>query len=114
AAFGPVAFTPGGKLLAIPSGDRLAFLDLSTGKAKSALKMPPAPRCFALAFSRDGKWLAASVGRTPQDGSVTLWQSGAAEPRASLGNVALRLAFSPDSRTLALASPSGEVLWWRL
>jgi WD40 repeat protein len=113
AVLGPVAFTADGKLLAIPIGDHLAFVDLGTGKVQSTLKMPAAPHCYAVALSRDGKWAAASTGR-PQQGSLTLWQIGIAEPRASLGYTALQMAFSPDGSTLAVATASGEVLWWRL
>ena len=110
-----LAFSPDGKILAKPAGFEGAIqlwriadgrpLERLTGKNRSV---------HSLAFSPDGKHLAATGG----EGHLTIWnlEAGAAnEPLATDGLADGPLAFSPDGRTIATrggdcASTSGTGL----
>jgi hypothetical protein len=74
---------------------------LNPGKLELALKVGPLAPVVAVAFSPDGKWLAAgSYGR------VTVWELPSARPVKVLTNVlgaVNDLRFSPDGRLLAAA-----------
>jgi WD40 repeat protein len=86
-------------VLAMPSGERLARLDVE-GEARS------------VAFSPDGRLLAAGQG----DGSALLWETGdwerVGQPLELRAANALAVAFSPDGRTLATSHDDGAVVVW--
>jgi len=68
---------------------------------------------FSVAFSRDGRWLAAGA----NDHSIRLWQTatGREMPKLSGHNGWVQaLAFSPNKRQLASGSNSGEIKLWDL
>ncbi len=68
---------------------------------------------LALAYSPDGKWLAAGG----FDGSVQLWETATGKLAAALTGHHQRigsLAFAPDSKTLASGAADGTVKWWNV
>jgi WD40 repeat protein len=73
----------------------------ATGKLELALKVGPLSPVAAVAFSPDGKLLAAG-----EYGQVTIWDLGAVHPVAVLTNVlgtVNDVRFSPDGKLLAVA-----------
>jgi len=116
---GYVLFSPDGKTLAIGEGKGgIRLFDWRTGK----VTLPPVFRTtklrnswegiMALAFSPDGKYLAAAYW---PDSQVYLWDLKAGGEATMLsGHTALirALAFSPDNQTLASASDDSTVRLW--
>ncbi len=75
----------------------------------------PGGTAIAVAFSPDGKTLAASGGHAAGRGAVEFWDAATGEPlRALTGHTASApdLAFSPDGRRLATASLDGTAKVW--
>ncbi len=120
--FGGVAVSPDGKLLAHVGSDRLvAVVDAATGNSVGHFpSQPPNGFLTALAFSRDGKTLAA---RAP-DRALYLWDTaGGKEPRVlgktpsavGYGYTAFdnqnRMAFAPDGKLLAVVDDWSIRLW---
>jgi WD40 repeat protein len=107
-----LALEPGGRILATDHGQ---FLDLQSGRiTRRALT---SGTTTALAFSPDGKYLAAG----DESGQVTVWDSDANEhlgilPASPAADGKPRhvsaLAFSPDGRTLAAAGYDGTLRLW--
>lgn len=108
-----LAVKPGGRVLATDHGQ---LLDLQTGQVTRRTLTPDATT--ALAFSPDGKYLAAG----DEAGQVTVWDGAARRSLGGLpptavgdGRAARRvsaLAFSPDGRTLAAAGKDGTLRLW--
>jgi len=102
-----IAFSPDGKLLASSGADFVIRIwDLAAGKEAttiSALKMAPE----ALAFSRDGKLLAAGL-----HSKIQLWEIAAGTGVGSLEtrfSPITRLAFANDGKILLAGGPNGQV-----
>src|SRR5262249_1381326 len=110
-----VAFAPGGQTLACGGFDGLTLFDARAGRPNRWLG-PGEVR--ALAFSPDGKLLAADQGGT----GVVLWDARTGEQRHTLaghGSFVSSVAFAPDGHTLATGSARvvggkivGEVKLW--
>jgi eukaryotic-like serine/threonine-protein kinase len=103
-------FAPQGALLAsVNQGDSFTVWDSKTGEKR--LQGNQAEQVNRIALSPDGHWLAVGGPRR-----LTLWDCETKEKRGDLATLAgLPLAFSPDSRTLALgcdAEGFSGIQWW--
>ena len=98
-----VAFSPDGRLLAMPSGGSAVWLlDAGSGTVWKALE-GHSSIVYAVAFSPDGKLLASASGDT----TVRLWEAGSGMVRKTLeghSSSVCAVAFSPDGKLLASAS----------
>jgi WD40 repeat protein len=119
---GGLAFSPDGKLLAGGgstldpasglTGGILVLWDTQTGARTQILTAGMgSERIMALAWSADGRWLAAGM----YSGRIVLWDMLTLQPVANLaghnGSI-IGLSWSPDSRLLASNSHGGTVLVW--
>jgi WD40 repeat protein len=113
-ARGPVAMAPDGKTLAVGSADHEIFLwDVLTGKELGRWKAQE-DRVFSMAFSPDGRWLAAATEKT-----VRVWWTATGELFRTFNyNHAWRwprvpghLVFSMDGQWLAIDGHGGSEIW---
>ncbi|MBI5882745.1 MAG: caspase family protein [Elusimicrobia bacterium] len=114
-----LAFSPDGLLLAVAGGTELSpednAVELWDLKGKRPARMLGGELAYQrVVFSRDGSAVAGFFG----DGGFRLWKTGSGEelfakgPSGALSGYAI--AFSPDSRLLAVAGQTGVELWdWR-
>jgi eukaryotic-like serine/threonine-protein kinase len=106
-----LAFSPDGRLLAMPSGDKdLTVWDTSTGEVRRL--QGHSARVLRLAFSRNGLLASAS-----EDKTVKVWNTTTGQEvwtlRDHLGPVHA-VAFSPDGQLLASASEDQTVKLWNV
>ncbi len=107
-----LALSPDGLTAAIGLDRGIRLIDVRTGAAREA-KGALASRPISLLFSPDGR----TVVSTNVDGTVTLWNAGAATPSETLhGHLrsVWQPAFSPDGDTLYTASSDGTAIAWDL
>lgn len=116
-----LAFAPDGQTLASGEGQPLSskdgalpesspgvikLWDCATGKERSTLR-GHAHGIYALAFSPDGRLLAAGGGRSNQAGEVKLWDLGTHQERLTLRGEEYpfrTVAFAPDGKCVAAGS----------
>jgi WD40 repeat protein len=115
-----LAFSPDGKTLAVAhtrwdqkhtrvSGG-IVLWDVVAGKEKARLKPSPPRGVYQVAFSPDGKTIAAFEGRRDEDkkelhNEIALWDVATGKVRATIPQPGggSGLTFSPDGKTLALS-----------
>jgi WD40 repeat protein len=109
---GGIALSPDRNTLAITGGDNMVVLwDLMEGKPRRTLKVDKG-KVDAVAFSRDGRWIATG-GRTAKANGceVLLWDAKSGEVKHTflgLTEYIHVLAFSPDGKTLAVCAGGGR------
>jgi WD40 repeat protein/tRNA A-37 threonylcarbamoyl transferase component Bud32 len=82
-------------------------------KGRAATVLQHGPLLNAVAYSRDGRWIAVAG----QDGAIRLWEAATGgEGRLLKGHTswAAAVAFSPDSRRLASGGNDGTLRLWEL
>jgi WD40 repeat protein len=111
-----LAFAPDGRTLAL--GDQagaVTLLDSATGKP-SVLREGGSGEVAALAWTADGKALAACVVRPPLPVTVGVWNVATRKRETELAGFAAAvsdLVFSPDGRSLAASEDgSGRLTVW--
>jgi RNA polymerase sigma factor (sigma-70 family) len=112
-----VAFSPDGKALASGQGEsRVVLWDVATGKEQRAMK-GDAGSAVALAFSPNGRFLAAAVSEGKggkQSCATRFWDARSGELLRSWSDTATSLAFTSDSSKLAILGRDGVVSLWDL
>ncbi len=114
-----LAFSPDSRLLASGSRDRSVNVwDAATGELTQRLDEWQAGEVFSVAYSPDGKWLAAGLAAPERSGGTgrvevwnaqtgrRLWSRGA----HSLGALCVR--FAPDGTTLASSGQDNAIRFW--
>jgi hypothetical protein len=118
---GALAWAPrvkGGSLLAVGSYREVLLLDALSGRVRARLS-GPAGSVTSVAFSADGRLLAAASGAPGQFGEIRIWEV-AGSPARPVPRRVLRghddliysIAFSPDARTIAAGSYDRRVSLW--
>ncbi|MFI5627272.1 WD40 repeat domain-containing protein [Nocardioides sp. NPDC051685] len=105
---GSISFSPDGSLVAVASGDSVSVLEAESGDEVGTVA---AARGVDPVWSPDGRWLAGVT----TEGHPTIWDATTFESVESLpGQSATAVAFSPDSRSLAVtADPSSiRLMLW--
>ena len=100
-----IAIRPDGAEAALAYGDRVLRRSMSDGAPVGAWRLPAGP-VRALAWSPDGKRLAAIVRGDPT-ARVLRTDGGAAATGFEVDREAWAVAFSPDGATLAVGSAAG-------
>ena len=117
---GVLGFSPDGSVLVNdPTGRVLQWIDPVTGQARRSADVGPDP-IWQAAFSADGERMATAAGSwssedRQQQGLIRLWRmaTGTATGQAWPLTNRVRIAFSPDGKTLAaVLADSGSVQLW--
>ena len=114
AIFYALAWHPHGGPIAIGGYKETRLIDPATHKWIATLPNA-ADAVRALAFSRDGRLLAAAGGQPARKGEIQLWNVSKRQLAATIGghsDCVYAVAFSPDSATLATASYDKLVKLW--
>jgi RNA polymerase sigma factor (sigma-70 family) len=111
------SFSPDGKVLAAGLGDgRLDLWDVATGKEVRNLE-GVLDRAYAVAFSPDGRFLAA-ICLDKKDGKhgciVRLWGAAGGELLRSWEDTGASFGFTPDGQGIAILGTDGAVRLWTL
>jgi WD40 repeat protein len=115
----PIAVSPKAGIFACldATDGSIALRELESGRVQGKLTPPPGP-LRALAFSPDGRQLAAGAGGDGQPGVAVVWDVAAQKvvSRCAGHQAAVEhVAFSPDGRQLATASPAAQELFlWQV
>ena len=111
-----LAFGPDGKTLAVATYREVQFWNLETKSiAARWTGHPDAVR--SLAYSRDGRLLAAGGGVSGASGEVRLWDVGAGRELRAFGDhtdAVNAVAFNPDGTRVATASSDKTIKTWEI
>jgi hypothetical protein len=110
-----LAVAPDGSLLAAGTGERGVVLwNIVTGKELACLKTSPRKeRAEMVAFSPDGRWLAAAIWGK---GLIRFWEVPGLTEKTSFptpGRQVRALVFSPDGRHVAAGTQDGSLILWQ-
>jgi WD40 repeat protein len=109
-----LGFAPSGKLLAVGGYKEVRLLDASTAKPLATLT-GHAGQVRAVAFSPDGKWLAAAGGLAARSGEIKIWDAETHDLlRTMTGHkdAIYSLAVSPDGKLIASSSYDKLIKLW--
>lgn len=109
-----LAYHPAGRLLAAGRHGGVAFVAPGDGRTVAFLD-GLADIARAVAFSPDGRLLAAGGGHAQRGGEVKIWDVSDHRDLLTIeghGDTVQALAFSPDGRTLATASYDKDIKLW--
>ena len=107
-----IAFSPDGTLLAVSAGSAVQLWYVENWTVSSTL---PGSSGYAVAFSSDGKTLAAAGGTAGED--IKIWNYKTGEALNSLighTNWVHSIAFSPDGKILASGSADDQIWLWNM
>jgi WD40 repeat protein len=123
-----LAFSPDGRVLAVGGmketyfdkkdkepvlrTDQIKLYDAGTGKEAATLELGMLGGTAAMAFSPDGKTLAAAtLSFSP---TIILWDVNTGKPKKAVRDkkVLVSLAFSPDGKMLATGDEEGDIKLW--
>lgn len=111
-----LAYQPGGKLLALGTFKEVRLVEPESGKVVATLP-GETEDVRAVAFSPDGKLLAAAGGLPARGGEVKIWD---VQQRAPLRRIAghadciYAVEFSPDGKSVATASYDKLIKLWEV
>jgi len=115
-----LAFSSDGRTLAGADYEgNIILWDVASAKVRTTIRQEDRRRVSSLAFSLDGKTLAAGVsdrpGRDHEPGLIVLWDAATGQRRLALTghtNAVLSVAFSPDGKLLASGGLDRTVRLW--
>ena len=111
-----VAFSSDGRHLAT-AGKHLKVWSVPNMEEKFTLRHSEATWVWTLAFSRNGRYIAAGEGNNEGPGRVRVWNLATQKPVVSMDvdpKFVYSVAFSPDNRTLACAGWQGTIKLWNV
>ncbi|HVT94742.1 MAG TPA: c-type cytochrome domain-containing protein [Bryobacteraceae bacterium] len=109
-----LAWRPGGRLIALAGYREVRLIDPASQQVKAKLE-GEGGAVRAVAFSRDGKLLAAAGGLPAQSGEVKIWDVDSQKLVQTITGHAdciYGVAFSPDGKSLATASYDKFIKLW--
>ncbi len=111
---GALAYRPDGKMLALGTYKEVRLADPATGQTIATLS-GHAEAVRAVAFSSDGKLLAAAGGLPGRSGEVKIWDVGSRKELHTIkghSDCMYAVAFSPDGKTIATSSYDKLIKLW--
>lgn len=109
-----LAWRPGGHLIALAGYKEVRLIDPSSQQVKAKLEGEEGA-VRAIAFSRDGKLLAAAGGLPAQHGQVEIWDVDTRKRIQTISGHAdciYGVAFSPDGKSIATSSYDRLIKLW--